>query len=65
MIETKQMDAGAAGNDGLKRFLVMLPREATPRQRVEALQEAARRFTAEAADAPEPEITEDRWTTPR
>lgn len=64
MSETKRNEAVATG-DGLERFLVALPSDATPRQRVEAFQETLKRFVAEFADAPEPEIKEDRWTTHR
>lgn len=65
MSEPKRNEAVAANEDGLERFRVALPGDATLRQRTEALQEALKRFAAESADAPEPEIKEDRWTTHR
>lgn len=65
MGEPKRNEAVAAGDGGLERFRVALPGDAAPRQRTEALQEALKRLAAESADAPEPEIKEDRWTTHR
>ena len=65
MIETKQMNAGAVGDVRMERFFPRLPDDATPRQRLDALQDAIRTFLAEAAAGPEHEITEVRWTTQR
>lgn len=65
MSETKRNEAVATGDDGLERFLVALPSDASPQQRTEAFQETLKRFVAEFADAPEPEMVEDRWTTHR
>ena len=65
MSETKPMNAGAADDGGLERFCPRLPGHATPKQRLDALQDAIRTFLAETAAGPEHEITEARWTTQR